>query len=96
MTLAFNVDTSVTQRDRDAVIIIIIRENLMGSEAEWAMGKKTTKAAVNSTRNLDIWILGFFIQSAYIVKEIYMLWIVSKKDCAFAYVLCTILERYDT
>ena len=40
-------------RDRDAVIIII-RENLMGSEAEWAMGKKTTKAAVNSTRNLDI------------------------------------------
>ena len=54
MTLAFNVDTSVTQRDRDAVIIIIIRENLMGSEAEWAMGKKTTKAAVNSTRNLDI------------------------------------------
>ena len=53
MILAFNVDTSVTQRDRDAVIIII-RENLMGSEAEWAMGKKTTKAAVNSTRNLDI------------------------------------------
>ena len=40
--------------------------------------------------------LGFFIQSAYIVKEIYMLWIVSKKDCAFAYVLCTILEHYDT
>ena len=54
MILAFNVDTSVTQRDRDAVIIIIIRENLIGSEAEWAMGKKTTKAAVNSTRNLDI------------------------------------------
>ena len=28
--------------------------HLMGSEAEWALGRKTTNAAVRSTRKLDI------------------------------------------
>ena len=34
-------------------------EHLMGSEAECAIGRKTTNAEVNSSRNLDIWKLKF-------------------------------------